>query len=103
MDGIGQSPLTLALQMDHSNTAKLLIECGASVNVIFFEDMVPPIKIAKVKENAALFTQIESEIKQEQTIIGKTCTYFVKNTCFQHDDDDEFQWEKKQTICMQDN
>ena len=57
-DGIGQSPLTLALHKDHSNTAKLLIECGASVNDSFFESTVPPIEIARVKKNAALVTQI---------------------------------------------
>ena len=43
-DGIGQTPLNLALHMTHSNT-------------------------------------------EEQTIIGRIATYFVKNTCFQHDDD----------------
>ncbi len=85
-DGIGQSPLTLALQMGHSNTAKLLIEYGASVNSIFFENTVPPIEIAQVKENAALIDQIESKIKEEQTIIEKVGTYFAKNTCIQHDD-----------------
>ena len=36
-DGIGQSPLTLAFHKDHSNTVKLLIECGASVNDSFFK------------------------------------------------------------------
>ncbi len=70
-DGIGQSPLTLALHMGHSNTAKLLIEYGVSVNSIFFKNMVPPIEIAQVKENVALIDQIESKIKEEQTIIEK--------------------------------
>ena len=55
--------------------------------VSFSKTRSPPIEIAKVKENAALVAQIESKIKEEQTIIGKIGTYFVKNTCFQHDDD----------------
>ena len=79
-DGIGQSPLTLILHMGHSNTAKLLIEYGASVNNIVFENTVPPIEIVQVKENAALIDQIESKIKEEQTIIEKVGTYFAKNT-----------------------
>ena len=57
--------------MGHSNTAKLLIEYGVSVNSIFFKNMVPPIEIAQVKENVALIDQIESKIKEEQTIIEK--------------------------------
>ncbi len=49
-DGIGQSPLTLALHMGHSNTAKLLIEYGASVSSTFFKNMPPPNDIAQVKK-----------------------------------------------------
>ena len=86
-DGIGHFPLTLALHMGHPNTAKLLNEYGASVNNIFFENTVPPIEFAQVKENAALIDQIESKIKEEQSIIEKVGTYFAKNTCIQHDDD----------------
>lgn len=78
-DGIGQSPLTLALHMDHSNTAKQLIERGAAVNDIFFESTVPPIEIARVKKNAALVTLIECKIKEEKTVIEKVGAYFAEN------------------------
>ena len=47
--------------------------------IVFFESTVPPIEIARVKKNAALVTQIESKIKEEQTVIETVSTYFAKN------------------------
>ena len=75
-DGIGQSALTLALHKEHYNTAKKLIECGASVNDIFYKNTIAPSEIARVKENDTLLTQIENKLKEEQEIIDKVGSYF---------------------------
>ena len=56
-DGIGQTPLTLALHMGHSNTAKYLIDYGASVCDKFYDDTIPPLEITIVEENHALIRE----------------------------------------------
>ncbi len=56
----------------------------------------------KLKKNAALIDQIESKIKEEQTVIEKVGTYFAKkiNTCIQHDDDSTVPMnEKAKNVC----
>ena len=46
-DGIGQTVLTVALHKDHVNTAKYLIESGASVDEEFYKTTISPLDIAK--------------------------------------------------------
>ena len=75
-DGIGQSALTLALHKEHHNTARKLIECGASVNEIFYKNTIAPIEIARVKDNNTLVTQIENKLKGGQEIISKVGSLF---------------------------
>ena len=56
----------------------------------------------KLKKNAALIDQIESKIKEEQTVIEKVGTYFAKkiNTFIQHDDDSTVPMnEKAKNVC----
>ena len=75
-DGIGQTPLTLALHMGHSNTAKYLIEYGASVCDKFYDDTIPPLEITIVKENHALEAQVREKIRYEKEIVQKVASLF---------------------------
>lgn len=60
-DGIGQTPLTLAMHMSQTVTAKWLIENGASVNDDDFATTESPASIAKTMDN----TLLEEIIKQK--------------------------------------
>ena len=75
-DGIGQTALTLALHMEHWNTAKYLIEYGASVNDVFYKDTIAPLEIATLKENSALVMQITQKIREEKEIVEKVASLY---------------------------
>ena len=53
-DGIGQTALTLAHHKEHFNTAKKLIDNGATLENELFSDMIPPLEIAKSKRKRIL-------------------------------------------------
>jgi ankyrin repeat protein len=76
-DGIGQTPLTLALHMDHTATAKVLVENGASVREAFFTNAVAPLEIAKLHSDAVMIDVIERKIQEEDKIISD-----IKSLCF---------------------
>jgi ankyrin repeat protein len=78
-DGIGQTPLTLALHMGHTVTAKVLLDCGASVREQFFLDTIPPIEIAKVKKDELMIELIEQKIREEEKIINHMKSNFNKS------------------------
>ena len=61
-DGIGQTPLTLAMHMNQTVTAKWLIEHRASVNDDDFTTTESPVRIAKMMEN----TLLDKIIKQKK-------------------------------------
>lgn len=75
-DGIGQTPLTLALHQGHSITAKFLLDCGASVRDTFFPNTVHPLEIAKVKEDEIMISLIEKKIKEEEDILNHINLFF---------------------------
>ena len=47
--------------------------------IVFLKVRFLLLKLRELKKNAALVTQIESKIKEEQTVIEKVSTYFAKN------------------------
>ena len=67
-DGIDQTALTLALHKEHFNTAKKLIDNGASFENKLFSDTIPPLEIVKLKENEFLTSLIEEKIEKEKEI-----------------------------------
>jgi hypothetical protein len=75
-DGIGQTALTLSLHKEHFNTAKKLIENGASLQNELFVDTIPPLEAAKVKENEHLVALIEEKIAEEKAIKNYFASYF---------------------------
>ena len=79
-DGIGQTPLTIALHMGHTITAKFILESGASVRDCFFQSTVPPLEIAKVKEDTIMITLIENKIKEEEDVVQHARTFFPEKT-----------------------
>ncbi len=79
-DGIGQTPLTIALHMGHTITAKFILESGASVRDCFFQNTVPPLEIAKVKEDTIMISLIERKIKEEEDILHHVGRFFPAKT-----------------------
>ena len=75
-DGIGQTPLTLALHMGHTITAKFIVESEASVRDSFFPNTVPPLEIAKTKEDTIMINVIENKIQEEEDIIKHVGSFF---------------------------
>ena len=75
-DGIGQTPLTLALHMGHTITAKFIMESGASVRDSLFPNTVPPLEIAKIKEDTIMINLIENKIREEEDIIKYVGSFF---------------------------
>ena len=75
-DGIGQTALTLALHKEHFNTAKKLIENGATLENELYGNTIPPLEIARVKENEFLISLIEEKIKKEKEIKNYFASYF---------------------------
>lgn len=75
-DGIGQTALTLAMHKEHYNTARVLIDSGATVRDELFADTIPPAEIAKVKENAHFISLIEEKISTEKAIENHFALYF---------------------------
>ena len=75
-DGIGQTPLTLALHMGHTITAKFIMESGASVRDSLFPNTVPPLEIAKIKEDTIMINLIENKIREEEDIIKHVGSFF---------------------------
>ena len=81
-DGIGQTPLTLALHMGHTITAKFLLESGASVRKCFFVNVIPPLEIARTRKDSVMTELIEKKIEEEESIIVYLSSFF------QEDDND---------------
>ena len=79
-DGIGQTPLTLALHMGHTITAKVIIECGASVRDELFPDTVPPLQIAKVKGDNIMIDIIEQKIQEEEEVIRHVESFYKSSS-----------------------
>lgn len=75
-DGISQTPLTLALQMEHFNTAKLLIEIGSTTRGEFFEETISPLEIALVKKNDQIISMIERKNSFENDVIAEVSLHF---------------------------
>ena len=80
-DGIGQTPLTLALHMGHTITAKFIVESSASVRDSLFLNTVSPLEIAKIKEDTIMVNLIENKIQEEEDIIKHVGSY-----CHGHND-----------------
>ena len=53
----------------HTITAKVIIECGASVRDELFPDSVPLLQIAKVKGDNIMIDIIEQKIQEEEEVI----------------------------------
>jgi hypothetical protein len=53
--------LTLALHKEHFNTVKKLIENGATLENELYGRTIPPLEIARVKENEFLISLIEKK------------------------------------------
>ena len=75
-DSIGQTPLTLALHSGHTITAKVLLDCGASVRDELFKDTVPPLEIARVKGDNIMFNLMEQKIREEDQIINHINSFY---------------------------
>jgi len=69
-DGIGQTPLTLSLHMNHFNTAKVLIDAGSS----------SPLEIASVNNTAQITDLIQNKILLESSVIDEVSRHFSKIT-----------------------
>ena len=69
-------PLTLALHMGHTMTAKFIVESGASVRDSLFPNTVPPLEIAKIKEDTIMVNLIENKIWEEENIIKHVGLFF---------------------------
>jgi hypothetical protein len=55
---------------------KQLIENGASLQNELFVDTIPPLEVAKVKENEHLVALIEEKIAEEKAIKNYFASYF---------------------------
>lgn len=67
-DGIGQTPLTLALHKSHDAAAHFLIEIGSVLQQEYFENTVCPLDIAKTKDNLTMKEHIERKLYEEERI-----------------------------------
>ena len=74
-DGIGQTPLILALHSGHT-IAKVLLDCGASVRDELFKDTVPPLENARVKGDNIMFNLMEQKIREEDQIINHINSFY---------------------------
>jgi hypothetical protein len=68
-DGIGQTPLTLAIHKGHYIVAKFLVENGASVREDLFSNTIPPLEIAKAKKCDLLIELLEQKVEEQNRII----------------------------------
>jgi hypothetical protein len=64
-DGIGQTPLTLALHKGHKGLAKWLIENGSYIRDEDFADTVSPLQIVETKQELDLKKVIEDKIQRD--------------------------------------
>ena len=78
-DGIGQTPLTHALHMGQTATAKFLLETGASVRNTFFPNTIPPLEIAKLKDDVVMISLIEKRIEEEEFILRHTNSFLCSS------------------------
>ena len=78
MDGIGQTPLTLSLHKGHANTAKFLIQIGASVDDDFFRTTISPSEIIKVRGEIVLELLINERIDRDSSIIERVSTFYTR-------------------------
>ena len=72
--------LDIWLHMGHTITAKFILQSGASVRDCFFQSTVPPLEIAKVKEDTIMITRIENKIKEEEDVAQHVRTFFPEKT-----------------------
>ena len=66
----------MALHNGHTITAKVLLDCGASVRVELFKDTVPPLEIACVKGDNIMFNLMEQKIREEDQIINHINSFY---------------------------
>lgn len=79
-DGIGQTPLTLALHMGHTATAKFLVENGASVREALFKNTVSPLEIAKLHADTIMIDLIERKLKEENEILSCVASNYIEHS-----------------------
>ncbi|CAB4006399.1 ankyrin repeat domain-containing [Paramuricea clavata] len=75
-DGIGQTPLTLALHKSHNAAAQFLIEIGSVLQ--YFENTVCPLDIAKTKDNVTMTKLIERKLSEEESIKKHVSSCFCR-------------------------
>jgi hypothetical protein len=66
--------------MGHTITAKVIIECGASVRDELFPDTVPPLQIAKVKGDNIMIDIIEQKIQEEEEVIRHVESFYKSSS-----------------------
>lgn len=69
-DGIGQTPLTLAIHKGHTMVAKFLMENGATVRAEMFPTTIPPLEIARANQCDLLIEILEQRIEEEDRILN---------------------------------
>ncbi|CAB4044458.1 Hypothetical predicted protein, partial [Paramuricea clavata] len=67
-DGIGQTPLTLALHKSHNAAAHFLIEIGLVLQQEYFKNTVCPLDIVKTKDNITMTQHIERKLSEVEII-----------------------------------
>lgn len=77
-DGIGQTPLTLALHKGHTFTAKFLVDVGSCLDNCFFTNTVAPLEIAKVKEDTIMVDAIKNKIADQDKVFQHVYNFFPK-------------------------
>lgn len=75
-DGIGQTPLTLALHLGHNATAYFLIANGATLQKEYFPDTVCPRDIAVSKENTQMVEAIDAKLSEDEHIYEQISVCF---------------------------
>ena len=88
LDGIGQTPLTLALHKGHVSTAKFLIEAGSSVCSSLFQNTIPPLEIATVKEDLFMVELITTNLSERNDIFKHVSSLFCSKESVQPMDTD---------------
>ena len=77
-DGIGQTPLTLALHKGHDATSTFLINNGATVQEEYFTCTVCPLSIAINKNSSHMVEVIKNKLSEEKCMNDKLSANFAK-------------------------
>jgi len=78
-DGIGQTPLTLALHKGHKALSEWLIENGATIEDEDFPDTIPPLEIVETKHELHLKETIVAKLRRNAEI-GEYFAQFYTTT-----------------------